>query len=182
MSALRVLNPLTYDDLLAMPDDGQRHEILHGELIVTASPTPPNVVVGTRIATRLAMFVETHDLGTFFGSEVDVRLSPYDIVAPDLCFVSLERDEIVTEQLIDGAPDLVIEVLSPSTRRYDLVSKLALYATGGVQEYWIVDPATSSIRVLAFEGGRAVEVPQPGDRVRSRLFSELELKLAEIFR
>jgi Uma2 family endonuclease len=112
----------------------------------------------------------------------DVQLSPHDILEPDLCFVSNERAGIIGDRLLDGAPDLVIEVLSPSTRRYDLVAKRAIYATHGVREYWIVDPETKTIRVLMFERGQTLELTQTSERVRSIVLTDLELRPADVFR
>lgn len=182
MSALPVLEPMTFEDLLTTPDDGQRYEIVHGEMIATASPTPFNVLIAAEIAHVLEQFVRERKLGTLFPSHVDVRFSEHDILEPDLCFVSNERSGIIGERMLEGAPDIVIEVLSPSTRRFDLVSKRAVYTMGGVREYWIVDPETRSIRVIAIEGGRSLEVVQPADRVRSLLFPDLVLMLDDVFR
>src|SRR5688500_17617555 len=110
---------LTYDNLAQITDRQHRYEILQGELIVSALPTPLHVLIATILTELVSAYVRKNGLSTFFGSPVNVRITRHDIVEPDLCFVSNERLDIIREKLIDGAPDLVIEVLSPSTQSYD---------------------------------------------------------------
>src|SRR5687768_1885365 len=111
---------LTYEDLLGSPqDDANRYEILAGELFVSASPSKRHAWISFQLARRLADFVDEHGLGHVFHSPVDVRLTRNDIVVPDVIFLSLERKHLYGDQLVEGPPDLVVEVLSPSTRARD---------------------------------------------------------------
>jgi Uma2 family endonuclease len=174
--------PMTYEDLEQITDTGHRYEILQGELIVSANPVPDHIRIGTRLSYMLMQHVTERDLGELFGSPVDIRFTKHDIVAPDLTFVSHERRGIVQDKLIEGAPDLVIEILSPSTQRYDKGRKLALYATGGVREYWIVDPFTASIRVINFEGTESIDVTYQRGQLRSAVLPEVEIDVEALFR
>ncbi len=118
---------LTYEDLLNTPNDGRRYEIIGGELVVSASPLLKHQRLSMRLAVPLHE-LEQRGLGQMFEAPVDVRIAPHEIVVPDLVFVTTARLHILTEALIDGTPDLVIEILSLSTSRIDLGAKAALYA------------------------------------------------------
>jgi Uma2 family endonuclease len=125
--------------------------------------------------------VTTHRLGALFAAPLDVKFSIYSVVQPDLLFVCQERAEIVTEDYIDGAPDLVIEILSPSNRAQDLVKKAALYAQHGVTEYWIVDPESETISVNILQGGRYIEVASRGGVAQSTVLPGLAIPAVDIF-
>jgi Uma2 family endonuclease len=131
---------LTYEDLLKLPDDDKRHELIDGVHYVMSSPVLRHQRVAMRLGVSIANFVDSTGRGEVFLAAVDVVLSPYDVVVPDLVFVSEERRHLLQEKNIPGPPDLVAEVLSPSTRRKDRVLKRRLFERAGVQEYWILDP------------------------------------------
>ncbi len=131
---------LTYQDYLQMPDDRNRREILGGDLHVTPAPSPLHQRVLVNLAEVLNRWVRNRALGKVFPSPVDVVLSQVDVVQPDLAYISSDRLEIVTTSGIQGAPDLVIEVLSPSTAGLDRGRKMETYARFGVREYWLIDP------------------------------------------
>lgn len=131
---------LTYPDYLRMPEDRNRRELLGGDLYVTPAPSPAHQRVVANLIEVLNRWVNTHGLGRVFGAPIDVVLSELDVVQPDVIFVSSSRLAIVTAQSLQGAPDLVVEVLSPSTAPVDRGRKMELYARSGVQEYWLVDP------------------------------------------
>jgi len=132
------------------------------------------------LGTRCHNFVDVNELGVVYTSPPDVRLFQHDIVVPDIMFVSHARRGIVRRNMIDGAPDLIIEVLSPSTRGRDLTEKAALYAAAGVREYWLVDPRTRAITVRAFEAGTETTVRESGV-VRSIVLPGFEVDVAELF-
>ena len=138
---------LTYEDSLQFPDDGLRHEILEGEHCVT----PPPAVVHQRILLNLSYLLrqhlDTHPAGEVLFAPVDVLLSRFNILQPDLIYVSTERSHQFTSQNLQGAPDLAVEILSPSTRSRDLHLKRKVYRETGVLEYWIVDPEEQSVTV-----------------------------------
>lgn len=131
---------LTYDDLVLLPDDRLRHEVLDGQHYTSTTPPVRHQLVSMQLTAILAPFVIRHRLGLLLSAPSDVVLSESDIVVPDFAFVSKERLDIVTPANIQGAPDLLIEILSPGTKRVDQGVKLARYERFGIQEYWIVDP------------------------------------------
>lgn len=179
------IRKLTYEDYARIPDDGQRHEIIDGEHYVSPAPSISHQRMVARIFRWLDGFVLRHGLGEVLFSPADVVLSWSDIVQPDLLFVSKERAGIVTEKNIQGAPDLVVEILSDGTRRLDETHKLDLYAHYGVSEYWMFDMPRKTTRAYrrAPEGLRlAVDLAaEAGDTLTTPLLPGLEIPLAEIF-
>ncbi len=130
---------LTYDDYCLLPNDGKRYEIIEGELFVTPSPQSLHQRVVTRLTSFLFAFVEDKKLGEVFVSPFDVVFSRFDVVEPDILFISKARSSVLTAKNVQGAPDLVVEVISESTAGVDRSTKLKLYARFGVSEYWIID-------------------------------------------
>jgi Uma2 family endonuclease len=179
--ATQLTRPLTYDDLLNTPDDHQRYEIIQGELFVSPSPMTTHQRVITRLIRLLDAAVDEHDLGLLLVGPVDVRLGMHTVVAPDLVFVRAERVDIVQKQLIEGPPDLVIEVASPSTRRRDIVQKAAAYAEAGVAEYWLPDPERRSFRMLVLRDGLFKDVEQVDGRFHSAVIEGLAIDPATLF-
>ena len=139
---------LTYHDYLLLPEDSNRYEIIDGELYMTPSPATRHQRISKAILILLDRFVREKKLGEVFHAPIDVLLSDVDVVVPDLVFVSTERAKIVTEKNIDGSPDLIIEILSPSTAGRDRDIKLKRYAKFKVPEYWIVDPNACSVEIF----------------------------------
>ena len=148
---------LTYADYCLTPDD-ERYELVDGELIMVPAPGESHQIVAMELGALLHVFVKARGLGRVFSAPYDVVLSDTDIVQPDLLFVSNERAHIRTPTNIRGAPDLVIEILSPSTASRDWGEKRDLYAEYGVQEYWLVDPDTRTVTVLLLDAGAFAEV------------------------
>jgi Uma2 family endonuclease len=176
---------LTYEDLVLLPDDGKRHELIDGAHFVTPSPNTRHQAIVTHLAGVLDAFVRARGLGRAFVAPYDVVFSPCDVVEPDLIFVSAARLEVLTAAHAVGAPDLVIEILSPSTRRRDEVLKRDLYEARGVAEYWLIDPEAETVKVLRREGerfGRARLLSlRDGDVLETALLPGLELPLATVF-
>jgi Uma2 family endonuclease len=139
---------LTYEDYLTFPDDGKRHEIMDGEHFVTAAPNLRHQAILLNLGAELKLFLDTHPIGRLFVAPVDVVLSDVDVVEPDLIFVSNAREERLTAANVQGAPDLVVEILSPTTRRTDEVTKRKRYEHFDVLEYWIVDPELETVKIL----------------------------------
>lgn len=139
---------LTYDDFLLFPDDGLRHEIIDGAHCVTPSPNQRHQELVARLHLSLGAFLEDRpDRGRLFLSPFDVVFSFHDVVEPDLVFVASDQLDILTAQNIQGTPALVIEILSPSTRKRDREVKRRLYERAGVREYWLVDPDLNAVIV-----------------------------------
>lgn len=139
---------LTYDDLVLFPDDGKRHEIIDGVHYVTPSPNMKHQVVAGNLYLALGNYLKTQPIGVVFFAPFDVLFSLFDVVEPDLLYISRARRDVLTEKNVQGAPDLVVEILSPGTRKRDTTLKGTLYERGGVQEYWVVDPRLDRIRVF----------------------------------
>ena len=178
---------LTYEDFLELPEDGKRHEIIDGEHYVTASPVTRHQLILGNLHFAIKAFLRERDLGEVFLSPLDVLFSDFDIVEPDLIYLSRERWSILTEANLQGAPDLVMEILSPGTRGRDLGIKRKLYERSGVQEYWIVDPEEETIEVLRHAGEIGFERAallrrEAEDTLSTPLLPGLEVRLAEIFR
>jgi Uma2 family endonuclease len=178
---------LTYDDFLLFPDDGQRHELIDGEHYVTPSPNITHQRIVGRLHLALGNYLGTHPVGEIFLAPFDVVFSQFDVVEPDLLYITAERrKEILTKQHVRGTPDLVIEVGSPGTRRRDETIKRRLYERAGVAEYWIADPELEVVRIYARQGGGFARPRESsreaGDALTSPLFSGLDLPLEEIFR
>ena len=139
---------MTYEQYCLLPEDGKQYELIDGELFMTPAPKPRHQKIVLRLTEQLSRFVRENSLGEVFVAPVDVLLERHTVVQPDVLFISTPRLSIVGEEAIEGAPDLVVEVLSPSTFYKDLRKKMTAYSQFGVQEYWIVDPETQSIETL----------------------------------
>ena len=153
---------LTYDDFLRFPDDGKRHELIHGVHYVTPSPRLRHQVLVGRLHLAIGSHLAEHPAaGRVFLSPVDVVLSFHDIVVPDLVFIAGDQTGILTEANIQGAPALVVEVLSKRTRKRDVQIKRRLFEQRGVREYWLVDPELDTVQVLRLSPeGRLVRVEE----------------------
>jgi Uma2 family endonuclease len=137
----------TYEEFAQLPDDGNRYEVIAGELYVTPAPTTLHQKVVVRIVHALEQFVEQHGLGEVFVGPIDVLFEEGNYLAPDLVFVRKDRVEIVSDRGLEGAPDLVVEVLSPGTAKRDRGIKRERYRHFGVREYWVVDPDARRIEI-----------------------------------
>jgi Uma2 family endonuclease len=177
---------LTYDDFVLFPDDGKRHELIDGEHYVTASPNLRHQKIIGRLYLLIASWLETNPIGEVFLSPLDVVFTDFDVVEPDLLYVSNERAAtVLTPQNVRGTPNLVVEIGSPSTRRRDETIKRHLYERTGVAEYWVVDPELDVIRVYRRGGdlfGRATELSsEAGDTLVTPVLPGLELSLKRVF-
>ena len=140
----------TYDDFLRLPDDGNRYEIIDGVLYMVNAPDPEHQLAVHQIAVEFELYVRRNPAGIVFASPIEVHLP--DIarpVQPDVLFIAADRRSIIKAKFIEGAPDLIVEVTSPSTMRADRTIKFDAYERAGVREYWIVNPKTHSIEVYA---------------------------------
>ena len=173
---------LTYDDYCLLPNDGKRYEVIDGELFVTPSPLTRHQLVVMNLLYYLVDFVKKHGLGEVYPAPLDVVLSPNDVVEPDILYVSKARAAIVTEKNVQGAPDLVVEVLSESTAKIDRTTKLKLYARFAVREYWLIDPIKLSAEVyrLGPEGFELASQLPAGDALTSPLFPGFSLPLRKL--
>jgi len=144
---------LTYEDYAALPDDGRRYELHEGELSVTPAPGTSHQDIVGNLFVILRGHVNTNRLGKVFVSPVDCILENTTIVQPDVVFVDTARRSVISERGVEGAPTLVVEVISPSTGAIDRRRKLQLYARYAVPYYWIVDPPARTIEAHTFAQG-----------------------------
>ncbi len=175
---------LTYDDYCLLPNNGRRYEIIDGELFVTPSPRRAHQRVVTQLSRVLGNFMETMGCGEVYVAPFNVVFSLFNVVEPDILYVSKERAAVITEKNVQGAPDLVVEVLSETTAEIDRTTKLKLYARYGVQEYWLIDPEQCTAEIYRREarGFERVASLQPSDSLTTPLlpgFSVPLRKLAE---
>jgi Uma2 family endonuclease len=143
----------TYADYAALPDDGNRYEIIAGVLYTTPAPGAGHQSVSARLVTFLVTHVEFAGLGRVFAAPVDVELAPDTVVQPDIVVILSANLDRITPSRIIGAPDLVVEILSPGTAGHDQREKQDAYARAGVGEYWIVDPGAQTVELLTLDQG-----------------------------
>ena len=178
---------LTYDDFVLFPDDGKRHELIDGEHYVTPSPNLKHQKVSGNLYLLIGNWLEQHPIGQVYYAPFDVVFSQFDVVEPDLLYMSNERAvDILTKANVQGAPELVIEIGSPGTRKRDETIKRRLYERAGVSEYWVVDPELDVVRVYR-RGAEGFERPneltaEAGDMLTTPLLTGLSLPLSRIFR
>ena len=173
---------LTYEDYCNAPED-VRYELLDGELVVVPSPKEIHQRIQLAIGLALAFFVQNHALGRLYFAPFDVLFTDTDVAQPDLIFVSNERSHIITEDNIQGAPDLLVEVHSPSTADRDKGFKRGLYERNGVLEYWMVDPYAKNVTVLLLgeNGYEIAAIYGEGQTLTSPTLSGFTLDLDDMF-
>ncbi len=173
----------TYEDYCRIPDDGKRYEVIRGVLYLSPAPRMPHQECSGNFYFRLRSFVEPRGLGKVHYAPVDVILPGLATpVQPDILFVAEARKQIVELKYVHGAPDLLVEVLSPSNPSHDRKTKFALYAEAGVAEYWILDSRARTISVFALEG-KAYKLhcrSGRGETATSRLIEGFEVAVDDI--
>ncbi|MBE3586901.1 Uma2 family endonuclease [Desulfofundulus thermocisternus] len=172
----------TYEDYCRLPE-GSPYQLIGGELVMTPSPTPYHQMVSMKLELKMAGYVLEKGLGVVLYAPVDVYLEETETYQPDIIYISNERLSIIEEKRINGAPDLVVEILSPGTGYYDLRTKYKVYEKSGVREYWIVDPHDKSVQVFCLKGGKYAldqEVEQQGE-VQSRIIPGFAVEVESIF-
>ena len=174
---------LTYQDYLDLPESDDRYELIDGELRMVPAPVPDHQDFLGELYVIVRTFVGENSLGRVFFAPLDVVLSEDDVFQPDLIFVSNERLNIITRQNVVGAPDLVVEVLSPSTERIDRTVKRERYARFGVREYWIADIVHRTIEVGVSDGERfaVAGVYGEGKILESPLLPGLKVDISGVF-
>jgi Uma2 family endonuclease len=173
---------LTYDDLRQIPPDRNRYELIEGELFVSPAPNTEHQLKVGNLFAQLWYFVREHDLGRVFVTPCDAVLDASTVLQPDILFVSNARQSIVKAVCIEGAPDLVVEVVSDSSRTIDRFVKRDRYAEFGVPEYWLLDPFEPRIEVLRLEDGRYRLVGSfgPKDTLESPSFPGLRIPVSSL--
>lgn len=174
---------LTYRDLQAMPNDGKRYELIDGEVYMTPSPSRKHQQALGNIYFAVRAFAEERDAGEVYFAPFDVVFDERNALQPDLLFVRKDRLKLIGHAHVKGAPDLVVEVLSPSTASYDRETKLQVYARAGVSEIWFVDPERRTVEVLNLgaDGRFILTASLSGDgTIVSAALPDLSLTLGQI--
>jgi Uma2 family endonuclease len=176
---------LTVADLDACPDDSNRYELIEGELFVSRAPGIPHQRVLHNLQMGFGLYLKDHPIGILVPGTGAI-FSDYDAVIPDLVFVRNERwNEVTSGQKITGPPDIVVEIVSPGTenRRRDLLVKRQLYGKYGVQEYWIVDPDSSSVLTFRLLGQTLEQIVElkSDDDLTSPILPDFRLRVGTIF-
>lgn len=172
----------TYEDYALLPE-GAPYQLIGGKFVMTPAPSTYHQSISMRLELKLATFVLEKDLGMVYDAPIDVYLGEKDTYQPDIIFIAKDRLHIIEPEKIKGAPDLVIEILSPSTAYYDLKVKFKVYAKQRVKEYWIVDPNDQSIEVYQGEEGNFKQLQriEKEGKVESKVLSGFEVDMNDIF-
>jgi len=175
----------TYEDYLAFPEDGKRHEIIEGERFMSPSPTTKHQKISRRLLYVLEDYFRRTKAGEVFDAPMDVVLSDIAIVEPDLLVVLAARASIITDKNIQGAPDIVIEIISETSRKTDEITKKKLYERYGVLEYWVVDPELELVKIYRLTDVRYTKAEERaeerGETVTTDLLPGLDISLTELF-
>lgn len=174
----------TTEDYFALTDEYPRHEVLEGELIeMTPAPTSKHQRISRKLMVVLDAYCQAKQLGEVFDAPIDVVLSPRTVVQPDLIFIAQARRPQLIKEHITGAPDLVIEILSPATSARDLNQKRKLYARYEVKEYWIVDPDDETIEIQRLHGNvfSTLAIYEKGQSLTSPTFEGLTVDVGQVF-
>ena len=182
LSTKSTTDKYTYKDYLLIDDD-KRYEVIRGGLIMVPAPFTIHQRVSMNLVFIINKYVREKRLGEVLVAPTDVVLSEDTVVQPDILFISKERLDIIKEAAIMGSPDLIVEIISPSSASYDTVEKRDIYEEYGVKEYWLVFPQEKAIEVLTLESniyrefckGRKTGV------VMSKIIAGLEVDLKEVF-
>ena len=180
---MRISTKFTYEELQHFPNDGNRYEIVDGELFVTPSPIPLHQRIVGNLYARLWDHVKKHNVGEVYVAPLDVVFTDSTVLEPDILFVSRARLHIIGEKNLSGPPDLVVEVLSESSSRLDHEIKPKQYALHGVPEFWRIDPWVKTIEVFRLHEGNYELAASliPGDELTSVLFPGLCLPIASLW-
>ena len=173
----------TWDDIKDWPETAERTEIVHGDLIVSPTPSDPHAGANTEVGRVLANFVKENNLGRVYIVPMDTVLATDVVYQPDLCFVHRDRLDIIQHTHIAGPPDLTVEIISESNRSHDIVVKFADYARYGVKEYWLVDSREQSISTYTLSGSEYQLLTHASgeDTVVSCVLDGLQLRAADVF-
>ena len=183
-TAERTARKLTVQDYFDLDaPEGERYELINGVLIRLESPNLAHQETSIALASRMHIFSSENELGIVLIAPFDVLLSDTDVVQPDILFASNERAHIRTPDNMQGAPDLVVEIMSISSARRDWRDKLNLYAKSGVKEYWIIDPANRIIWLMLLRRGtlKLAGTYGEGDTVSSTALAGFSVKVDDLF-
>lgn len=173
----------TYDDYAALPDDGNRYEVINGILYLMPGPTSVHQAVLSWFLYYLMQHVQIPGLGRVFAAPLDLLLPDVRPAQPDIMVVLNHKLHLITQRGIEGPPDLVVEIASPGTRTHDRSTKPAAYARGGMPEYWLAEPADQTVELLVLEEGgyRSLGVFTGASLLPSRVLPGLPVPVQQLF-
>jgi Uma2 family endonuclease len=173
----------TYEDMLRLtPRDSGNYELHDGKIFFMPSPLVPHQIASSNLHIELGAFAKRNKLGRVLAAPMDVRFTENDIVQPDLMFIANERADII-QKIVEGAPDLVVEIKSESNTPKELGYKKFLYETGGVKEYWLVDVEAQTVKQYLLKDDEFLlqKVYTPTDTLRAVVLEGFEITIAAIF-
>jgi Uma2 family endonuclease len=172
----------TIEDYERLPE-GAPYQLIAGELIMTPSPTPFHQSISMNLSIVLGSFIKRNKLGVLMAAPLDIYLSEEDVFQPDFIFIQADRAQGIRKDKLRIIPDLVIEVLSPSTAYYDFTRKKEMYCAHGVTEYWIVDPEAETIEIMLKHGEiyRTEQLLHKADTLESPMFPGFSMKIEDVF-
>ncbi|MFT5130712.1 MAG: Uma2 family endonuclease [Rhodothermales bacterium] len=172
---------LTVADYLSMPEGGPRYELIEGDLIMAPAPNSEHQTISTELVFFLRTYVRQHG-GRVFHAPFDVYLDDHNVLQPDVIWISSDRVSRISMRGLEGAPDLVVEILSESTKIRDKNVKLKLYRRFGVREYWLVDPTTHTIEIHCFQHDNRVRTLAGDEAIVSPVLPGFEMSVTELIR
>jgi Uma2 family endonuclease len=175
--------PFTVGDYMSLPEHGPRYQLVDGELYMAPAPNRRHQFISGEIEYALRKYLEQNPLGVIYDAPFDVQLSDTTVVQPDIAYFSKRRASYLTEHGAEGAPDLVVEILSPKTAQLDLGVKREIYARTGVFELWIVDPTADEAKVYYLRENAQLPAATlgTGDILSTLLLPGLAIELARVF-
>jgi Uma2 family endonuclease len=175
--------PLTVENYKLLPETGPRYQLIQGDLYMAPAPNRFHQEISRNLQFELHSYLKRNPIGKLFDAPFDVYLDKINVFQPDLLIVLNERLGILTEEGAEGAPELVVEILSPKTRRLDLLNKKLEYARAGVKELWIIDPEPRSLTVYQLASDGAENIRQLGeeDTLSTDLLPGFNLAVEMIF-
>jgi Uma2 family endonuclease len=172
---------LSAEDYIASPQSAHKSDLIEGVFVMASPASVEHEDVQYFIGTTMRNFVTARRLGLVAGPNMAYRLSDDNVYQPDVSFLHGDRLHLAGEVYVYGAPDLAVEIISPSSRRYDAFEKRINYARAGVREYWLVDPIERSVAIYTLEGDQFVRAPQPDNQLHSHVLAGYWLQLDWIF-
>ncbi len=177
----RLLQLVSADEYRDLPDDGNRYELVRGDMVVAPTPRRKHQQIALELAYGLNAFVIKRGFGWAFIAPFDVYLNTYEVYQPDIVVILKANASRLTEDGMYGPPDLVVEILSPTNRKQDLVVKATECAKSGVPEYWVIDPDVDRIEVNRLHEGALEALPQKGRFIRSSIVRGFKIASSQIF-
>ncbi len=182
MTSITDRKKITYADYLKI-DDNNRYEILNGELCMVPAPSTSHQSVSRNLEFLIWNFVKQKGLGNVFDAPIDIVFDDDEVFQPDIVFIKSENQSIIGKNAIQGVPDLIVEIVSPSSTFYDTIEKKDIYRKYGVKEYWIIFPDEKVIEVLSLEKGEYLEFCKSKKEgiVKSKILEGLEINSKDVF-